>query len=80
MTHAIAVLYPHLCSINVETVSFFQFTPSCYSLLARVTEAMKHYPESSRRITSCGNGWVAIKAWNYFIAPFVEACVYRKQT
>ena len=49
--------------INVVNFGFFQWNKACYDLLGPIFEAGKHYPESVRKITSCGNGSVAVAAW-----------------
>ena len=49
--------------INVVNFEFFQWNKSCFDLLTPIFEGGKHYPESVRKITSCGNGNVALAAW-----------------
>jgi hypothetical protein len=49
--------------INVVNFGFFQWNKACYDLLGPIFEGGKHYPESVRKITSCGNGSVAVAAW-----------------
>lgn len=49
--------------INVVNFGFFQWNKACYDLLTPIFEGGKHYPESVRKITSCGNGSVAVAAW-----------------
>jgi hypothetical protein len=57
--------------INVANLGSFQFNIQCYKLLQKATLGGTHYPEGSVRITSVGNGWMAIKMWNNVISPFV---------
>ena len=63
--------------INVTTFGLFQFNGACYKFLERVFEGNGHYPESCVRITSCGNGWLAMMAWN-IMRPFIPARTKQK--
>ena len=63
--------------INVSTFGVFQFNSACYKFLGRVFEGNGHYPESCVRITSCGNGWLAMVAWN-IMRPFIPARTKKK--
>ena len=59
--------------INVLSVGMFQFDIACYKVLEKATLGGTQYPESSVRITSVGNGWLAIKMWLNIISPFIPA-------
>lgn len=59
--------------INVMSVGMFQFDIACYKVLEKATLGGTQYPESSVRITSVGNGWIAIKMWLNIISPFIPA-------
>ena len=58
--------------INVNTFGYFQFDRPCYKFLEQVFEGNQHYPESCVRITSLGNGWLAMAAWK-IMSPFIPA-------
>ena len=58
--------------INVTTFGYFQFDRPCYKFLQEVFDGNQHYPESCVRITSLGNGWLAMMAWR-IMSPFIPA-------
>jgi hypothetical protein len=49
--------------INVSNFGVFQWNKACYDLITTVFQGNKHYPECVVKITSCGNGNVAVLAW-----------------
>jgi hypothetical protein len=49
--------------INVANFGVFQWNKACYDLITKVFAGNKHYPECVVKITSCGNGTVAVMAW-----------------
>jgi hypothetical protein len=49
--------------INVSNFGLFQWNKACYDMLTTVFAGNKHYPECVVRISSCGNGSVAVVAW-----------------
>ena len=49
--------------INVSNFGVFQWNKACYDLITKVFAGNKHYPECVVKITSCGNGSVAVIAW-----------------
>ena len=57
--------------LTVEKLGVFQFDLASMSLFHRATLSATHYPESTAMISSCGNGAMAIWAWNNFIRPFI---------
>jgi hypothetical protein len=56
--------------INVAHLPLTHFDLPSLRLVTSITEGSKHYPEAVARITSCGNGVVAVTAWG-FIKHFV---------
>ena len=65
--HDLTVERGHLVArhdvINVSNFGLFQWNKECYSLITKVFAGNTHYPESVVKITSCGNGSVAVMAW-----------------
>ena len=59
--------------VNVQHVGLFFFDMASIKLLPRISESMKHYPESVSRIVSCGNGKILLALYNSVIKPFVPA-------
>ena len=49
--------------INVSNFGVFQWNKACFDLITTVFAGNKHYPECVVKITSCGNGSVAVIAW-----------------
>ena len=79
--HAMSVARGRLVArhdvINVSQFGIFQWNKACYAMLTPVFEGNKHYPESVVKITSCGNGRVAILAWRV-MRVFVPARTKKK--
>jgi hypothetical protein len=63
--------------INVLHLPLTHFDLPSLRLITSITEGSKHYPESVARITSCGNGVVAVTAWG-FIKHFVPKHTTKK--
>ena len=65
--HDLTVERGHLVArhdiINVSNFGVFQWNKACYDLITKVFAGNKHYPECVVKITSCGNGSVAVMAW-----------------
>mmetsp|Transcript_20417 Transcript_20417/g.34398 ORF Transcript_20417/g.34398 Transcript_20417/m.34398 type:complete len:410 (+) Transcript_20417:201-1430(+) len=57
--------------INVSNLGVFQFNIACYKVLEKCLICGTYYPEASVCITSVGNGWLAMQAWNNIIRPFI---------
>lgn len=71
-------LYMRHDLLTVDTIGFFQFTPAALRLMLSIMNTQKHYPESTARITSCGNGAAAVLLYNKIIRPFVPKRVTDK--
>mmetsp|Transcript_9059 Transcript_9059/g.17337 ORF Transcript_9059/g.17337 Transcript_9059/m.17337 type:complete len:270 (+) Transcript_9059:3-812(+) len=63
--------------LNVLSLGLLSFNKACFSVLTRVMEAQKHYPEAVVKITSAGNGKVAVMLWRFF-KPLIPARTKRK--
>ncbi|GMI33775.1 hypothetical protein TeGR_g3651 [Tetraparma gracilis] len=59
-----------LLTVLNPSIGIFQFSPAALRLINRVSANQKHYPESVGRITSCGNGALAVGIWK-IIRPWV---------
>jgi len=59
-----------LLNVSNPSIGLLQFTPAAVRLITQSTEGSQHYPEAVARITSCGNGYLAIGLWK-IISPFV---------
>jgi len=71
-------LYMRHDLLNVASIGFFQFTPAALRLMLKIMNTQKHYPESTARITSCGNTAAAVLLYNKIIRPFVPKRVTDK--
>ena len=64
--------------VHVAELSLFHFDIAASKLLMKVLEGSKHYPESSARIVSSGNGKALLAMYNAVIKPFMPAHTKQK--
>ena len=64
--------------VHVAELSLFHFDISASKQLMKVLEGSKHYPESSARIVSSGNGKALLAMYNAVIKPFMPAHTKQK--
>jgi hypothetical protein len=64
--------------VHVAELSLFHFDIAASKQLMKVLEGSKHYPESSARIVSSGNGRALLAMYNTVIKPFMPAHTKQK--